>query len=120
MAPPKSALAKFRCRTLKRPLEGDRSNSPASHGLSEPIFTTTPNTTVPKVNLSKNQKGKKAAKEKTVIIDLEDPLTSKERSEYHVMEKEFPYPEFMNRELMVPALLECLEGDDENLAAKFQ
>ena len=36
------------------------------------------------------------------------------------MEKEFPYPEFMDRELMVPALLECLEDDDENLAAKFQ
>ena len=36
------------------------------------------------------------------------------------MEKEFPYPEFMDRELMVPALLERLEGDDENLAAKFQ
>ena len=36
------------------------------------------------------------------------------------MEKEFPYPEFMGRELMVLALLECLEGDDENLAAKFQ
>ena len=60
------------------------------------------------------------AKEKTVVIDLEDPPTSKERSEYHVMEKEFPYPEFMDRELMVPALLERLKGDDENLAAKFQ
>ena len=59
-------------------------------------------------------------KEKTVVIDPEDPPTSKERSEYHVMEKEFPYPESMDRELMVPALLECLEGNDENLAAKFQ
>ena len=58
-------------------------------------------------------------KEKTVIIDLEDPLISKERSEYHVMEKEFPYSEFIDRKLMVLALLERLEGDDENLVAKF-
>ena len=36
------------------------------------------------------------------------------------MEKEFPYPEFMDKELMVPTLLERLEGDDENLVAKFQ
>ena len=36
------------------------------------------------------------------------------------MEKEFPYPEFMDMELIVPALLERLEGDDENLEAKFQ
>ena len=35
------------------------------------------------------------------------------------MEKEFPYPEFMDMELMVPTLLERLEGDDKNLAAKF-
>ena len=35
------------------------------------------------------------------------------------MEKEFPCPEFMDRELMILALLERLEGDDENLAAKF-
>ena len=36
------------------------------------------------------------------------------------MEKEFPYPEFIGRELVVPNPLEHLEGDDENLAAKFQ
>ena len=36
------------------------------------------------------------------------------------MEKEFPYPEFMDRELMVPALLEYLEGNDKNLETKFQ
>ena len=50
------------------------------------------------------------AKEKTIVIDPEEPLTSKERSEYHVMKKEFPYPEFMDRELMVPALLEVLKA----------
>ena len=120
MAPPKSILAEFRHRALKRPWEGDGSSSLASHRSSEPIFTATPDTSVPEVNLSKKQKGKKAAEEKTIVIDPEDPPTSKEKLEYHVMEKEFPYLEFMDRELMVPALLERLEGDDENLAAKFQ
>ena len=118
MAPPKSILAEFSPRALKRPLEGDGSNSPASRGLGELVFTTAPDTSTTEVNPSKKQKGKKVVKEKIVIIDPEDPLTSKERSKYHVMEKEFPYPEFMDRELMVPALLEHLEGNNENLAAK--
>ena len=120
MAPLKSILAEFRRRGLKRPLEGDESNSSASRRSGEPIFTTAPDTSATEVNLSKKQKGKKVAKEKIVVIDPKDPLISKEMSEYHVMEKEFPYPEFMDRELMVPALLEHLEGDNENLAAKFQ
>ena len=120
MAPPKSVLAEFRRRALKRMLEGDRSNNPMSHGLSELVFTAALNTSILEVNLSKKQKGKKAVKEKTVVIDPEDPSTSKERSEYHVMEKEFFYPEFMDRELMVPGVLEYLEGNDENLVTKFQ
>ena len=91
-----------------------------SRGSGEPVFTTTPDTSTIEVNPSKKQKGKKVVKEKTVVIDPEDPLISKERSKYHVMEKEFPYSEFMDRELMVPALLERLEGNDENLAAKIQ
>ena len=120
MAPPLSVLAEFCCHALKRPLEGDGSNSPTSHGSGEPVVTTAPDTSTTEVNPSKKQKGKKVVKEKTVVIDPKDPPTSKERSEYHVMEKEFPYPEFMDRELMVPTLLERLEGDDENLEAKFQ
>ena len=71
MAPPKLVLAEFRCRALKRLLEGDGSNSLVSHGSSEPVFTAAPNTSIPKVNLSKKQKGKKAAKEK--------PLSSTQR-----------------------------------------
>ena len=37
-----------------------------------------------------------------------------------MIEKDFPYPKFMDKERMVPALLECLQRDDENLADKFQ
>ena len=120
MAPLKPVLAEFRCRALKRPLEGDGSNSPVSRGSGEPIFTAAPDTSATEVNPSKKQKGKKVVKEKTVVIDPEDAPNSKERSEYHMIEKEFPYPEFMDRELMVLALLERLKGDSENLAAKFQ
>ena len=111
MAPLKSVLAEFRFRALKRTREGDGSNNPASHGSSEPVFIAAPDSSVPEANLSKKQKGKKVAKEKAVVINPKDPPTSKERSEYHVTEKEFPYPKFMDRELMVPALLEHLEGE---------
>ena len=35
------------------------------------------------------------------------------------MTKDFPYPEFMDKELMTPATLERLEGDEDDLVAKF-
>ena len=68
----------------------------------------------------KKQKLKKAAKEKAVVTNLEGLALSKERSEIHVMDKDFPYLDCIDKELMIPALLKHLEGDDENLAAKFQ
>ena len=119
MAPLKSILAEFRRHGLKRPLKGDESSSRASYGSGEPVFTAAPDIFIPEVNPSKKQKGKKVAKEKTIITDPEDPPTSKERLEYHMMEKEFPYPKFMDRNLIILAVLERLEGDDENLEANF-
>ena len=120
MVPPRSVLVKFRCRALKRPLEGDISNSPASLGLGELVFTAAPNSSIPEANPPKNHKGKKVAKEKTIIVNSKDHPTSKERSEFHVMQKDFPYPEIMDKELLVLVLLKCLHRDDENLANKFQ
>ena len=65
----------------KKTTRGRWEQQPASRGSSKTIFTTVPDTSIPEVNLSKKEKGKKAAKEKTVVIDPEDP-----------------YPKFMDRE----------------------
>lgn len=61
------------------------------------------------------------AKEKKVIqADIEDSPTLEGKLEVSVLAKDFPYPEFMDKELMTPILLEQLQGDDEHLAKKFQ
>ena len=116
----KPTLAEFRRRMLNRPREGDRSSSPKSVGSGEPVFTPASDEAAPVVHPLKKQKSKKAAKEKAMVTDLEGLPSLKERLDIHVIDKDFPYPDFMDKELIVPALLGCLEGDDENLAAKFQ
>ena len=40
--------------------------------------------------------------------------------EISVLAKDFPYSELMDNELMTPALLEQLRGDDDNLEENFQ
>ena len=50
---PKSALAKFRRRILKRPYEGDGSNSPVSVGSKDLKFISTPDSSTPKVHALK-------------------------------------------------------------------
>ena len=37
-----------------------------------------------------------------------------------MLAKDFPYLEFMDKELMIPVLLEQLRGDDDSLVEKFQ
>lgn len=42
------------------------------------------------------------------------------KSEINVLANNFPYPELMDKELMTPAYLEQLRGDDDGLVEKFQ
>ena len=56
---PKSVLAEFRRRILKRPLEGDGSNNLEFVGFEDLMFTSAPNSAIPGVLPSKKQKGKK-------------------------------------------------------------
>ena len=80
----------------------------------------TPRFPDPEIQPLKWQKGKKAAKEKKVIqADLTSAPALEAKSEVNVMTKDFPYPEFMDKELMTPATLERLEGDEDDLVAKF-
>ena len=104
---PKSALAKLRCRILKRPLRGDESNSLKSVDSEEPVFKLALDASAPKIHPPKMQKRKKVVKEKKVIqIDDEGSLTLEGKSEISVLAKDFFYPEFMDKELMTPTLIE--------------
>ena len=86
-----------------------------------PVSTLAPETTALEVHPPKKQKGKRVAKEKKVIqIYLEASSTFERKSEINVLAKDFPYPEFMDKELMTPTLLEQLRGDDSGLVEKFQ
>lgn len=69
----------------------------------------------------KKQKGKKVAKDKRIVqVDLIDHTPILEnKSKANVMAKDFPNPEFMDKELMNPAALERLKGDEEDLVSKF-
>ena len=58
------------------------------------------------LSLQRNKKEKKAVKEKTVIqVDLKDPPTLEGKSYIYVIAKDFPYPEFVEYELMTSTLL---------------
>ena len=90
-------------------------------GFGDLVFTSTLNTSTPKVDFPKKQKGKGVAKRKKVIqVDLEDSPNLEGKSEISVLAKDFPYPKFMDKELMIPALFEQLWGDDDGLTDKFQ
>ena len=73
----------------------------------------------PKIQPLKRQKGNKAEEKKVVQADLTGASALEAKSEVNVMTKDFPYPEFMDKELMTPAALERLEGDEDDLVAKF-
>ena len=117
----KLALVELRPRILKRLLEGDKSNSPRSMGSGDQVFTSAFDTFALKIHPPKKQKGKKIAKEKKIIqVDPEDSPNLEGKSEISVLAKDFPYPEFMDKKVMIPALLEQLRGDDDGLIEKFQ
>ena len=117
---PKSALVKLRRHILKRLLEGDRSNSPKFMGFGESVFKLALNASAPEIHHPKKQERKRLAKEKKIIqIDLEDSPTLGGKSEINVLAKDFPYSEFMDKELMTLAYLEQLQDDDNGLAEKF-
>ena len=117
---PNSALAELRRCSLKKLLGGNESNSTRFMGSGDPVFKSTLNASAPKVPSPKKQKRKKVAKEKKIIqVDLEDTPTLEGKLDISVLAKDFPYPEFMDRELMTPALLEQLWADDDGLEEKF-
>ena len=60
---------------------------------------------------------------KIIQVDLDKSSktpTMKNKLETNVMAKDFRYLEFMDKEFMISTTLEWLQGDDEDLVAKFQ
>ena len=120
----KLVLAELRCHVLKRPHKkgssNTNSNNPGSVASREPVFTLALDPAIPKVNPSKNQKGKKTMKGKNIVqVDPDDSTTLEGKSEFYGLAKDFPYPEFMDKELMTPTLLKHLQSNDDSLAYKF-
>ena len=106
--------------TRAKPHEEDENKSPGSRGSGGLKFFAVLKSSAPKVQPLKKQKGKKVAKEKRIVqVDLVDTPTLENKSKANVKAKYFPYPEFMDKELMTPAARERLEGDEEDLVAKF-
>lgn len=61
-----------------------------------------------------------ANEKKVTQVDLEDFPTLEDNSEVNVLAKDFPYPQFMDKELMTPSYLKQLRGDEDSLVDKFQ
>ena len=59
---PKSTMAEFHCRLLKKPHEGDESDNSKLVSFEEPKFSLAPGSFTPEASLLKKQKKKKAAK----------------------------------------------------------
>ena len=118
---PKNALAMLHRKVLKRSHRDSDSNSLESTGSSEPKFSSSLESSAPEVQPSKKQKRKKVAKQKEVIqVGTDISLTSLDMSEINVMEKSFPYLQFMDKELMTPAFLERLWGNSDDILKKLQ
>ena len=101
------------------PSEGDI-DIPAE--VEEPRFLIASESSILETRLQKKQKGKiTISKEKEIIqVGTEASPTSKGRSEVNVLAKDFPYPQFMDNELMSLACLEQLKGDEDDLVDKLQ
>ena len=123
---PKSALDTLWHRILKRPY-GDVNQNPEPEGSREPKFSSTPEASAPEVEPSKTaaevqpskkQKGKKAAKE-VIQVDIEDNQPSG-RLEDNVFDRTFPYPEFMDKSLVTPTVLDQIRNDPDGFVDRFQ
>ena len=123
---PKSSLDTLRHRILKRP-HGDVNQNPGSKASREPKFSSALELSVPEVeplktavevHPSKKQKGKKARKE-VIRVDVEDNQPSR-RPEDNVLDRSFPYPEFMDKSLVTSAVLDQIGNDPDSIVDKFQ
>ena len=117
---PTSALAEFCRHLLRRPHEGDGSNNPESIGSEELKFSPAPGSSTFEAQPPKKQKGKKVAKAKEINqLETKVSPTSKAKSGLNVLDKSFPYLQFMDKELMTLAYFEQLQGDKNGLVEKF-
>ena len=71
------------------------------------------------VQPSKKQKGKKIVKE-VIRVGIEDNTASEVRPEDNVLARTFLYPEFMDKALVTPAVLEQIAADDEGVVSRMQ
>ena len=56
------------------------------------------------------------AKEKKIIqVDLKVSPTLEAKTKMNILAEDFPYPEFMDKDLMPPTCLEQLWGDEDSL-----
>lgn len=61
------------------------------------------------------------AKEKKIIqVDPEDTPTLENKSEISISAKNFPYLEFINKELVTLVIFEQLQGNDDGVVDMFQ
>ena len=74
--------------------------------------------TAAEVQPSKKQKGKKAAKE-VIWVDIKDNQTSG-RPEDNVLDRTFPYLEFMDKSLVTPVILDQIRNDPDGVVDRFQ
>ena len=114
---PKSAMVEFRLCLLKRPHEANGSDNSGLASSEELKISPTLGSSALEGKIT----GKKEAKaEGAIQLDFEVPLTSKAKSKLHMLAKNFAYPQFMDKELMAPACLEQLQGNEDDLVEKFQ
>ena len=125
---PKSILDTLRhCILNKRP-HGDVNQSLGPGGSGDSKFSSASEFSVPKVQYSKiapevqpskKQKGKKIAKE-VIRVDIEDNPSLVERPKDNILAKTFSFPEFMDKTLVTPTVLDQIEGDHDGLVDRFQ
>ena len=115
----KSALAILQSRILsKRPHEDDGNKSPTPRGSRDLKFSAAPESPAAETQPSKRQKGKKIAKE-VIRVDAHDSPTLESRPEDNVLDKNFPYLEFMDNTLVTPAVLDQIRNDDDIIVDRF-
>ena len=72
----------------------------------------------------KKQKGKKIASKENDVVQLDASAdvspTSVGKSKLNTLNKDFPYKEFVDWELMTLATLEAFHGDEDDLVEKLQ